>query len=456
MMKRILSLALVVVLIIVVVVPVLAVPVKAESNGSDWIELLETATVDDSGSNLYTLNGQSGFFRIKTPQYMRCTKVDMLISHATGYTPKAVKVYYNGGYYTLTMAKIDGNTTRVYGDNIPDTLYADLVFEIIQNGTGTAYYQILSCRVTPLNNSTYAASAYADISGTKHNAPFFLEVQDDTVGDFYDHYEFPIVVTDWQKFDKLIISGSVGSMALNSIRCTIAGIGLPYEMTYAVSNSSSSDVLSYTWNEYKYYSYDESYKGTSETESFIYHEYDGKVLYTITVDLTGVDRSVKDPLYCWFVGLANPVQGFTIQVTGVTGQVNIADTSEMSLWQRFTNFMSDLFGEGEGQESVDNLDEGSESISQGAADIGSFEQSQQDTLNTGFATITAGISFTSFSAALLFVQKYINMTFNGISQYAIVFTLPLFLGLFFYLCSRIPGVTRWKSKPPQSKGGESP
>lgn len=327
----------------------------AESNVSDWIELLETATVDDSGSNLYTLEGQSGFFSIKTPQYMRCTKVDMLIAHASGYTPKAVKVYYNGGYYTLTMAKIDAYTTRVYGDNIPDTLYADLVFEIIQNGTGTAYYQILSCRVTSLNNSSYTATGYAEIAGTKYNAPFFLEVQDNDAGDFYAPYEFPITVTDWQKFDKLIISGSVGRMALNSVRCTIAGLGLPYEMNYAVSNSSGSEMFSATWNEYKYYTYDESYKGTSETESYIYPEYNGKVLYTITIDLTGIDRSVKAPLYCWFVGLANPFDGFTVQVLGVDGQINVADTSEMSLWQRFTSFMIDLFdGKSEDAEDFQN------------------------------------------------------------------------------------------------------
>ena len=118
--------------------------------------------------------------------------------------------------------------------------------------------------------------------------------------------------------------------------------------------------------------------------------------------------------------------------------------------------MKGLFDSEEGQESIDDLDQGSASISQGTSDIGSFEQSQQSVLDNNFATIQNAVTFTNFAAALVFVQRYANMTFDGISKYAIIFTLPLFLGLFFYLCSRIPGITRWKTPPPRSKGGGSP
>lgn len=101
MMKRLLSLILAVALIFV-----LAVPVSAdESNNTTWTELLETATVNDSGNNLVTFSTTSHTFRIATPQYMRCTKVDMLIAHPSGSAPTSVKVRYNNIYYTLTDRK---------------------------------------------------------------------------------------------------------------------------------------------------------------------------------------------------------------------------------------------------------------------------------------------------------------------------------------------------------------
>lgn len=452
-MKKLISVSLAVALIIVLAVPAQA----ADSDTSPWIELLETATVDNSGNNLYTLRGSSGFFSIKTPLYMRCTKVDIVIAHASGYSPKFVKVRYNGGYYTLTKAVLDNNTTRFYGDNIPDTLYADVVFEIAQSGSDTAYYQILSCKVTSLNSSTYKAKAYSVIGSTQYQVPYVYENPGDTEAvDAFGHYQFPVVVTDWQKYDRIIISGSLDGIALNSVRATIGGLGLPYTMSYAVSNSTGASGDSYTWNEMKYYTYDESYKGTSDTDSFLYTRYLGKILFTITLDLSGVDRTCTDNLICYFTALSNDWFGYTIQLIDVVGSVDVADTSSVSWWNRFTSFMSQLFGEGEGQEAINDLGQSADSISQGAADIHDFEQSQQAVLNSGFSTIQSAVSFTSFSAALLFVQKYANLTVSGISKYMVVFTLPLFLGLFFYLCSRVPGITRWKSRPPQNKGGKSP
>ena len=146
-----------------------------------------------------------------------------------------------------------------------------------------------------------------------------------------------------------------------------------------------------------------------------------------------------------------------MQFVGVTGSVNTADTSDVTWWNRFTTFMTDLFG-GDDPGVLDDLGDSSNSISSNTDQIHGFEQSQQAVLDNNFNQIQTAVTFTNFAAALVFVQKYANMTFSGISGYAIVFTLPLFLGLFFYLCSRIPGITRWKTPPPRSKpkGGGKP
>lgn len=109
-----------------VIVLTLAVPVSA-AGVSDWVELLETATVNDSGNNLITMTTTSATFRVKTPVYMRCTKVDMLIAHASGQAPTSVRVRYNNTYYNLTLAKIDAYTTRAYTANILDNKILSLI-----------------------------------------------------------------------------------------------------------------------------------------------------------------------------------------------------------------------------------------------------------------------------------------------------------------------------------------
>lgn len=101
----------------------------------------------------------------------------------------------------------------------------------------------------------------------------------------------------------------------------------------------------------------------------------------------------------------------------------------------------------------EELDQESDKIQDDIDGIGQFEQDQQAVLDKNFDTIQDSVSITGFAAALAFVQSYTNLIFVGIDDYIIVFLLPLFLGLFFYICSRVPGATRWRSRPPKDGGG---
>lgn len=467
MMKRCLSLFLAVALIVV-----LAVPVSAdEGNEGGWIDLLETATVNDSGNNLITTAETSTFFRIKTPQYMRLTKMDMILTHPSGQAPKAVKVRYNGGFYTLTMVKLDAYTTRVYGDNIPDTLYADVVIELVRYGTSTATYEILSCRVTPLVKQDFPAEGtlsmyYGDPSPLALPNSFTVE-GDGSVG-AYEYKLIPVAITDWRKYDSVTIFGSISQMALNSFRAAIGNKGLPYDISYMESIPTGTDSQGGFFYEYVSGTETNYYNVEGVPDEFSHEEgaaagedwnssvvtYGGAVLYTITIDLRGIDRNTAGNLNCYFTCVANPGIGYAFNVQNVSGSIETADTTEITWWTRFTNFMNDLFGSKDSG-ALDDLESSSDSISDNASQIHDFEQSQQAVLDNNFAQIQGAITFTNFATALVFVQKYTNMTFNGISQYAIIFTLPLFLGLFFYLCSRIPGITRWKSAPPRSTSPRS-
>ena len=89
------------------------------------------------------------------------------------------------------------------------------------------------------------------------------------------------------------------------------------------------------------------------------------------------------------------------------------------------------------QNAQDNADAAIDAASQ-------WEQGQYDQINTGAAdtgqTVSSGIA--SFGNALAFVQVYATNIANGIDDYLIVFTLPIFVGIFLYVCSRAPGITR--------------
>ena len=55
----------------------------------------------------------------------------------------------------------------------------------------------------------------------------------------------------------------------------------------------------------------------------------------------------------------------------------------------------------------------------------------------------------SFVPALAFIGKYTTAIGNGIKDYIIVFMLPIYLGIFFFVCNRVSGVTHvslWKRK----------
>lgn len=94
------------------------------------------------------------------------------------------------------------------------------------------------------------------------------------------------------------------------------------------------------------------------------------------------------------------------------------------------------------------LTDKSDEISDGLGDIHDFEQSQKDVLDNNMDTIMVQVDFVNLIPALAFVGNYINLAWVSMLPVQLIFTVPLFLGLFFFLCSRIPGATRWKPRRP--------
>ena len=469
MMKRCLSL-----LLAVALIAVLAVPVSAdEGNDGGWIDLLESSSVQSNGENWFTVAGTSGTFTVPVPMETILRNVDILVWHPNADQMSSASCTNNGSTTNLTVVYLGNNISRIYG-KVPNKFYEKLEITVKKSTSTTSTFQLLSCRVTPLQVTNFAVDAdlrrfWSDSSPLKCPANFSVS-GNGMHGAETTNQLIRIDVNDWQKYDRITIFGSFTQMALNSIRASIGNLGLPYELSYmeCIPTGTQTDgIFDYRYNshtETTYYPdsplvHDESSfedgEGSGETSADTSIIYGGHVIFTLTIDLEGVDRSQDTPLVCVFTNLQNPAYGYAVNVQNISGAITLADTSSVSWWNRFTSFMTDLFGAKEDSGALDDLGSSSDSISQNTSQISDFEHSQQAVLDNNFAQIQGAISFTNFAAALVFVQKYTNMTFNGISKYAIVFTLPLFLGLFFYLCSRIPGITRWKTPPPRSPSPKS-
>lgn len=430
MMKRLLSFFLGAALIVV-----LAVPVSAAELYDPWIDIAEVCTVNDSGSNYFAFNSSTsvtlepGFSTI-------VSQIDMIWFCGYG-APKTVYLWRNkteSARVALNIEQIGGSYYRIYG-NVGNYTLSEYKFDI-DCGTGSGYrsYEIKSCRITEslaTYSIDYTMDFYdgflneTDISAGYVSAAPAVDVQNGITAS----YEWWIWPTNWKGYDYLDLAIATYGASISSIAVQHNGRNIPFEVTPIYTDSSS--IVQGTV-------YDTPLQPSCY---FIVH-----------IDVSSISRTSSVNPEIHITGSWNTGVGADLQVQSFIGYINPPDRTGVAYWfERAKEFLTDLFGS-DSSDALDDLGGSSDSITQDAADIHAFEQSQQAVLDNNFSVIQTAVTFTNFAAALTFVQRYSNMAFAGISDYSIVLTLPLFLGLFFYLCSRIPGVTRWKSPPPRSKG----
>lgn len=547
-MKKLISLFLVLFISLSVVLPV-----KASAAGLEWFELLDHYTLTDDGLNSfqYTTTTTIDF---PLSHYTHVNKVDVLLYHSYGTAPTKVEVYDKSTWRTLTIQNINDSITRVYGD-VGGAMFSSLQLRFTKSGTSSSYVELKSFKIYTLP-TTYS-SVNSTINYVSPDASVLLTPGTNktiAAAQSEPHYSYNYTVTasvsNAGAFDFANMSFVTTYASITSISVRYGGHYVPFECSFVDTESKAF------W---------ENSVDTGEAD--FSGEY-GNYYCSLSVDLSGIDRTKNSSLDIVITGLYSTAIGMSVKITDLVAGLIVPDQTDAHNWVRFKNFISEQFTSlgstlstgfsnvsswissqtstlktqistmqttlnntlttiknsvstgftnvgtwitnqtttlkntldtgfsnldtwidnqtgfiqtslvyvretiqlgfdrvgnwfkeyfgVKDQDAIDDLSQSSGSISQGASDIHDFEQSQQDTLNTGFATIQSAVTFTNFATALVFVQKYANMTINGISDYTIVFTLPLFLGLFFYLCSRVPGVTRWKSRPPKSKGGGSP
>lgn len=340
----------------------LAAPVSAADNSSAWVELLEYATVDNSGHNWFGYV-TSADVAIPLPKSMRVAKVDMLITFSDGQVPTKIQVLEGSNVHNLTISKINGTTARVYGA-VRFTLYDELVFRFTRSATSTAYVEILSCRVTPLVQQEIPISAQVLVGGTYYPVNHIIQVDGNGLSESA-YAQIRIDIRDWQKYDTVTIWGSASTFALSSIRATINKTALPYELCY-VESFPTGESTEYTYN----YTYTENYSGGGgygngygDTSTAV--EFGGKILYSLIIDLSGVDRTLTHTLEIYLTGVYYGLYGYSFNCQYCSGNLIVPDTTEVTWWDRFTTFMTDLFaGSSDTPDKLEQVQEQSQELAE--------------------------------------------------------------------------------------------
>ena len=305
---------------------------------SAWVELLETATVNDSGRNWFNYSS-TATVSVPAPYSMRLTKIDLLITYPENTAPTKVEVFYNGTYYQLEMRRIDSYTSRVFG-SIQQNFYSDVRIRFSRSSSASSYLEILSCRVSQIVNQEVQAQAQVLIGNTFYATGTHIDVpgsDDPDYSNINSEATIRIDVQDWMKFDELTVWGSASSLALGSVRVNVGTLGVPFTVSYLSANQDSE------WSEWV-----TDYGG--DTGAILTTpQYFGKYLYCITIDLSSLDRTYNYggssyPMYVYLTGTFPFDRGYTFNCQYVNGSIFLPDKTEVAWWNRFTAFMSDLFG----------------------------------------------------------------------------------------------------------------
>lgn len=336
------SLALACTLIISVLLPVTA---SAAENPAGWYDLLSVASVQTNGENWFTMNGSQGTFTIPLYTEKRLSKVDILIRHESAYRFTGASVTAGSASKSLTVLALGDGLTRIYG-NLPSAWYEFLTVNLTQAGTGRITCEVLSCRVTTLAATDFKATGFMfrdDDTSDRITCPGSYMVEGGGA-DITVPWQTSIQITDWQKFDTVTVYGSISGIGLNSVRCSLGAKGLPFEITYTSTNpTGTGETYTETVSITHYETTDRYYgeiRGTHDTN----FSYLGKVLFTITIDLTGVDRTDTNTLVVYFTGVTYDLHAHAFNCQNLSGSVVTPDTSGVTWWGRFTAFFTNLLG----------------------------------------------------------------------------------------------------------------
>ena len=430
--------------------------------------------------------------------------IDMLV-----YCPSAPTFTLNGS--TLTSSYLGNWIYRVYGRL---SAYVGSSFSL--EWSGPAYVEYYSVRISTVQSYNFVETGTMEVSGGGLESNFNQTMSSSTSSitcsypkglesNWYSTVKF--YSTDWRLYDYVDFYFHIFSTEINSIDCFVNNRSIPFEVTEIYDDSDFTSVYCSVRMDLRnidrssYYTpivsisllpSNTSANSTSyvtllaATGSIVTDPPDPNMLYFGSLekhlsvlfasmaqrqdayhsDLEDWQQAHEQFLTDKIASVNNLLTGISSAIVSMSNTLKVSiDTAGINVVDKLTSFQSSmdswfsivsgkldqLIG---GTSEGDELSQGADDLEDQISDIHDYEQSQQEILDNSLPEIQQAVTFTRFTAALAFVQRYINLGWSGIGDLSIIYTLPIFIGLFFFICGRLPGATRWNYRPP--KDGDSP
>lgn len=315
-MKRIISLCCVCLTLLMT----LAIPAKATefTNDSNWIELLDYGTVNNSGENGFTING-SGTITLELPASLPIGYVEILFySNRTISSVICGRAPWGSG---MTITKVSNTYYRAYV-SLPGTARSwtlPFSFTSAESGVDTRI-TLVSAKMSTVNLTPQNINGQCDIFAGDFVDTIYYNPSDDINYRIFDApddinelgFICYITVPDWKVFDCIDLQFLFSCFSINSITASIGSTNLPL----TVSRYSSSNL--------------------GNNNHFI----------SMRLDCAGIDRTTNDFPMITVMGNLNPGTTNSIDFANCSAFV-IADTFEPDIFflQRIYNFLSESWYE---------------------------------------------------------------------------------------------------------------
>lgn len=464
-----------------------------DSNVGGWINLLDYTTFFNGTNNGSVSNGST--YTISLPYLMYVRNIDIVL-----YSRTAISGISVAGS-AMTVVSIGNNLYRCYGDLSARYESLDLVFTLSSSSV-VEFYQF---NVSAASNLHYADVAIATYDGSSYamssSASYASVPLVDGVVSLY--------CANWKRYDYVdFVIRTLDGTGISSVSADINGVALPVETSILGNFDLYEDATvgeMATTDQYVVIRVD--LRGLDRSLlSTPYVYISGEFNYLYLYRCTGyVITDPVNPTLYYFQNLSNVIancfavlqarqdaafqdqvqfhsdmiSGFQELQTSIVERIGLMDSNLasklnyiynilVSMDSHILNFMSSMESwfstvSGKLDQLIGGTTEGDE-LSQGAEDLGEsvdqiqdYEQSQQAVLDISLPEIQASVAITGFTAALAFVQRYINLGWSGIGDLSIIYTMPIFIGLFFVICGRVSGRTRVREDhwPKELPGQES-
>lgn len=297
-MKKIISLALVLVLAVGFAVPASA----SEFDNTSYTEILDYSFVN--GSSNYVSLSSTTDFNVPLPSNMYYSYVEIIVRSGVGLSGISV------AGTSLTRVSLENNMYRYYG-NVGFRLSKELPLTLISSGTHAAV-EFLSIKISrasydhvpevgTLYVNDYTGSHTVKMSSSGNSAsytvPWDYEGGDGTTG-----ITTWISVPNWRKYDYLDISFDTSSQTITSISAMFGAVYVPCDLTY-LNDAASSGI-------------------------------DAKGSYIVArLDLRGLDRTKTDSLFLRFDSTGRTGTA-TTTLYRVSGYIVTDTPSAFSIWMR--------------------------------------------------------------------------------------------------------------------------